>query len=388
MNVRSQPINFLGLDSTCISFLPHLFITINHLKLNNMKKQLLATCFVALIAILNVHAQTSTYFVSSNAHSLLDTYRDLVTQTNTQDCIYDNTGNPDANPPVKGNRHCTFSAMSAKGYNVGAPGFVSFASWYWFEHTNPITSNSFHSAWFSDTIEANAVLCRNTWPQPIVNPFKADVAIDNHVFEVILVPVSTYQSGYATTSLFVSGEDPANPFTSMLVKAADIQAINDVYLEAPTGYMNAYLSDKYNSSYSSVGIICEVVLKTGEKKACYIFNNYDDSGTLQWKNQNCCAITSNSTFSKATASSTLSKIDGKQAIGLRAYPNPANGIVTISGLQGKGMLRLLNATGKEVARKQVYSNVGTIEISNYTKGVYLVEYITNVGHQTIKIIKK
>jgi hypothetical protein len=62
-----------------------------------MKKYFLIL-FCATCTILNAQS----YFVSSNAHSLVDAYRDLVTQTNTKSCTYDNSGNPASLPQVKG----------------------------------------------------------------------------------------------------------------------------------------------------------------------------------------------------------------------------------------------------------------------------------------------
>jgi hypothetical protein len=224
------------------------------------------------------------YYVSSNAHSLIDSYRDLVTQTNTKECPYDNTGNPAANPKVKGNRYTVFSAMSAKGYSAGTVGYISFSSWYWFEHTEPKSTIPFHTAWFSDSIQANAVLCKSSWPIPIVNPFPSTVNIDNHVFEVILVPVKAYQSANLTTTVFSHAEDTANPFAAVQIKAADIKTINDVYIEEEAGYMSKKITAKYTDVNSSVGLICDVVMKNGQSLSCYIFNNYD-GGTMRWKNK-------------------------------------------------------------------------------------------------------
>jgi hypothetical protein len=227
----------------------------------------------------------SNYFVSSNAHSLMDSYRDLITQTNTKECPYDNTGNPAANPKVKGNRYTSFSAMTAKGYNAGTTGYISFSSWYWFEHTEPKSTIPFHTAWFSDSIQANAVLCKSSWPIPIVNPFPSTANIDNHVFEVILVPIAVYQSANLTASLFSHAEDIANPFAAVQIKAADIKVINDVYIEADGEYMSKKIASKYSDVNSSVGIICDVIMKNGQALSCYVFNNYDGSGTMHWKNK-------------------------------------------------------------------------------------------------------
>jgi hypothetical protein len=222
------------------------------------------------------------YFVSSNAHNLIDSYRDLVTQTNTKSCTYDNSSNPGV-PHVKGTYYCTYSAMSAKGYNVGTAGYISFSSWYWHTHTEPKTTMAFHTAWFSSELKQAAVLCPDCYQKPLVNPFPATTDIDNHVFEVILVPVSVYRRRKMTTVSFLHAEDATNPFATVQIKAINVAKIHDVSVEAAGGYMDLHVTISYNNVHSSVGLMCDVLLKSGKSVKCYIFNNYDGSQTMVWK---------------------------------------------------------------------------------------------------------
>jgi hypothetical protein len=173
--------------------------------------------------------------------------------------------------------------MSAKGYNAGAAGFVSFSAWYWYAHTESKYTIAFHSAWFSSEIQENAVICKDCWHQPLVNPFPATVNMDNHVFEAILVPVKAYQQGRMNASVFSHAEDATNPFAAIQIKASDVAKIYDVSIEGAGGYMNLNLPTQYNEVHSSVGLICDVLLKNGKTMKCYVFNNYDASGTMIWK---------------------------------------------------------------------------------------------------------
>jgi hypothetical protein len=61
----------------------------------------------------------SSFLVSSNAHDLVDSYRDVVNEKNIKNCDYDNTGGLDT-VIVKGNRQMVTAAMSAKGFMAGA----------------------------------------------------------------------------------------------------------------------------------------------------------------------------------------------------------------------------------------------------------------------------
>jgi hypothetical protein len=242
-----------------------------------MKKYFLIL-FCATCTILNAQS----YFVSSNAHSLIDSYRDLVTQTNIQSCTYDNSSNPASLPQVKGSYYCTFNAMSAKGYSSGTAGFISFSAWYWYTHTDLKSTIAFHTAWFSSHAPEIAVLCPDCYQKPLVNPFPTTVNMDNHVFQAIFVPVNAYHQRRMNAFLFSDAGDSVTPFAGVQIKASDIAKIYDLSMEGAGGYMSLNLPTQYNNVNSSVGLVCEVLLKNGKVVKCYLFNNYD-GGTMIWK---------------------------------------------------------------------------------------------------------
>jgi hypothetical protein len=173
--------------------------------------------------------------------------------------------------------------MPAKGYGAGTAGFVSFSAWYWYMHPDIKSTIAFHTAWFSSEIQENAVLCKDCWHQPLVNPFPATANMDNHVFEAIFVPVSAYQQRKMNVFSFAHAEDAVNPFAAVQIKASDIAKIYDVFMEGTGGYMSLKLPTQYNDAHSSVGLVSEVLLKNGKTVKCYLFNNYDGAGTMIWK---------------------------------------------------------------------------------------------------------
>jgi hypothetical protein len=243
-----------------------------------MKKYFLIL-FCATCTILNAQS----YFISSNAHSLVDAYRDLVTQTNTKSCTYDNSGNPASLPQVKGSYYCTFNAMSAKGYSAGTAGFVSFSATYWYTHTEPKYTIPFHTMWFSSHAPEIASICSDCYQNPLVNPYPASVNMDNHSFEAIFVPVQAYHQRRMNAFSFAHAEDAVNPFAAIQIKASDIAKIYDLSMEGAGGYMNLNIPTQYNNVNSSVGLVSEVLLKNGKMVKCYLFNNYDGAGTMIWK---------------------------------------------------------------------------------------------------------
>jgi hypothetical protein len=232
----------------------------------------------------------SSFFVSSNAHDLVDSYRDVVNEKNIKNCDYDNTGGLDT-VIVKGNRQMVTAAMSAKGFVGGASGYTSFLSYRWNIYTyinqpskdvKSVTA-PFYSIWFGkeDSIRVLGTRCDSCKPNPM-----SYASSGMHVFSCILVPVEKYKTAGISETFFTSDASLrlTEPFLPLAINCNDIKAIQDLYMEDETGYMNQKHADKYSNINSSIGLVCDVVLKNGEQIACYIFNNVDGN-YLVWKNK-------------------------------------------------------------------------------------------------------
>lgn len=69
---------------------------------------------------------------------------------------------------------------------------------------------------------------------------------------------------------------------------------------------------------------------------------------------------------------------------IRLFPNPTNGVFTISGIGDEQQsMTIYNMLGK-IVKKQLCSNGTHIDISEQPKGVYIIR----IGNQTIKIVKQ
>lgn len=69
---------------------------------------------------------------------------------------------------------------------------------------------------------------------------------------------------------------------------------------------------------------------------------------------------------------------------LKVYPNPANDFITLSGLKKEENYRIFNVLGTEILKGTILDS-GKIEIQNFSKGLYFLEF--DNGY-TIKIIKE
>ncbi len=313
-------------------------------------------------------------FLSSNAHALIDSYRDLVEQKGTTSCTYD--------PTIR--YYCVSAAMSAKGYNLGCYdygcsrqvyGAVSFVSSYFYDHYDAPSRACFRTIWAEKGIYP-ALMCPDAIPAVVLYPYDHNVT-QNHSFQAIMVPVAAYQAFSDPIKRLTIGY---TALTSLAVKPEDIKAINDVYLECPTGYIKRTETQNYADVHSSKGIICDILLKNGQNISCYIINNYDGAGTLIWKNHKRTTLTS-----AATSHSTLAKVQGGDA--LQIAPNPVKDFLTIQNAMGK-TIEVVNLVGQVVLRQEKLAS-DTLDMQALPEGTYLItvsEAGTIIGQQ--KVVKQ
>jgi len=71
------------------------------------------------------------------------------------------------------------------------------------------------------------------------------------------------------------------------------------------------------------------------------------------------------------------------------YPNPANNHITISGMQAKGEILILNIAGQILIKEEVKTSATqqTIDIENLSSGMYIIQYKTTDKMQTMKFCK-
>lgn len=104
--------------------------------------------------------------------------------------------------------------------------------------------------------------------------------------------------------------------------------------------------------------------------------------------------TSGQTITNITGSpSSLPRFNGKGQLITDLYPNPTKGIVNIvvSGLTNQSItLHILDMSGRTLATKQLTVNgSNTIDISNYSKGIYMLEaQLPDGKKQQFKLVKQ
>ena len=86
--------------------------------------------------------------------------------------------------------------------------------------------------------------------------------------------------------------------------------------------------------------------------------------------------------------SNIIKLNAQSGSILTVSPNPVSNVVSINGLKQKGDLLLYNAEGKLLQQKIVSAQTTTIDMSRYSKGIYLLQYKTINEVVNQKIIKQ
>lgn len=162
-----------------------------------------------------------------------------------------------------------FGVMSTACFGgVEQPGSVSFTAFYYLDSVSVrVIWGNQQSAY--DYYAACA-------PSPIV--YEAPEGTQNHVYELRFLPVTAYNQFTGDKTTWASLKD------LQTFKVSDIASITNIRLDAPNSTLAVKEKTDYSDVFSSKGIRCTVKLKNKRTPIeCYIYNNYDKAGTIQWK---------------------------------------------------------------------------------------------------------
>ena len=73
---------------------------------------------------------------------------------------------------------------------------------------------------------------------------------------------------------------------------------------------------------------------------------------------------------------------------LQVFPNPAVNFISLSGLEGKGIIKIIAADGRLVKQIDVTNNSMLIDISILAKGLYVLQYSNDTKKEQVKILKE
>ena len=108
-------------------------------------------------------------------------------------------------------------------------------------------------------------------------------------------------------------------------------------------------------------------------------------------NGNYAVIVTQNSCSDTSACVNISTVGIKEVnslTGIKLYPNPTNSSFTISGVELNTTIAIYNAIGKLVKSIQSSDNNTTIELSEYSNGIYFIKIKNNKGESIQKLIKQ
>ncbi|MBP7965431.1 MAG: T9SS type A sorting domain-containing protein, partial [Paludibacteraceae bacterium] len=97
-------------------------------------------------------------------------------------------------------------------------------------------------------------------------------------------------------------------------------------------------------------------------------------------------VTSSYANDESECSTPITQISAEQ---FTFYPNPTSGIINLD-LQGKRIqnLKIVDVTGKIISEKNHVNSTETIDLSNFSNGLYLVILQSENGTQSFKVVKE
>jgi hypothetical protein len=222
---------------------------------------------VAETRVRNNCCTVNPFILTPCAQSLLQSFKNLTTVTGVSNC------HPRVNFPS-----VSFAMPeNCFAYQTTSASMVTYSSFYIPESKEyPGRSSEFRVIWGGDP--ANFSYYGVCPPSPIIFPHPGG-ATENHVFGAKLIKQSDYKA-------FTGPVKDYNTMAAVPSLAiSDIQILA-VYMEESGGYISTTEAGLYNNIYSSKGIVVSVKQRSGPNELCYIINNYDGAGTINWKERN------------------------------------------------------------------------------------------------------
>ena len=200
--------------------------------------------------------------------------------------------------------------------------------------------------------------------------------VGSNTLHVVVIAQSGATKTYTIMAIRMTASSDATLRTIMVDhKPANIKEENDKAYVITIDYTTSVFIDA--STNHSTATISESNL--GEKQVLPGLNTFDieviaeDGTTINY----CLEI--------MVEKEIINSIDDKELDLLVIYPNPADEYVTISGLQGKGILSLFDTSGKQFIKRNITSVEERLYVGNLSRGSYIIQITVGKNVKTVKI---
>ena len=170
--------------------------------------------------------------------------------------------------------------------------------------------------------------------------------------------------GFGTNAIFLAESDPYQLTNSDLGSWVTIPLLNPTFVNKGTGYMAAIHGRPHPTDTFTITAI------SNPASSGYIQDNGCDIGANPFGTW----YTTTSKMAIRMNFGTINKIDENQGFDFNIFPNPSNGIFTVSTELNASSILVSNVLGQEVYfnnSKGINSQV--IDLSKFDKGIYMVK---------------
>lgn len=210
---------------------------------------------------------------------------------------------------------------------------------------------------------------------PKMNPFICPSPAQNdmlpgNTYQFVLVSCNTFDNNIyslTTTGLVIDhymGQDPANIFAPGGASEWDI-------------LVDAYMVYFYSSTMPNTSTLNNPTILNGA-----VVNSGTVSSSLSLiyspVQYGDCSYNPTSSYPDSKASSVK-----ENNLKYTAYPNPANDVLNIEGVQGAVTYTVIDINGRQVSAGTLQAGAAFINVSNMAEGVYMVKLLDESGHLSV-----
>ncbi len=210
---------------------------------------------------------------------------------------------------------------------------------------------------------------------PKMNPFVCPSPSQNdllpgNTYQFVLVSCNTFDNNiysFTTSGLVMDhymGQDPANVFNPGGISEWDI------LVDVPMIYYYSVTMPNVSTLNNPVilnGAVVNIGTVYSNLSLIYSPSQYGD-----------CTYDPTSSFPDSKASSVK-----ENSIKYAVYPNPANDVLNIEGLQGTATYTVIDINGRQVSTGTLQTGAAFINVSNMAEGVYMIKLMDENGQLSV-----
>jgi hypothetical protein len=254
-----------------------------------------------------------------------------------------------------------------------------------YQQWNGVTNTWVNEGYYTYTYDTNnnmTVKLYQTWNGlSWVNSSKDTMIYDNNNNRTNKLDLSWNGTAWANLEKDTMEYDANNNLTSELYQSWNSNAwVNykqNIYTYDASNNMTGELEQSWNGSTWVIA---------NQYTYAFDINNLEESAAWkEWNNTGSYIIWGDSTYYYFQTLTGINELYNK--LNIMVYPNPALNNITIESMQ-KSTIELLNIQGQTIKQQQIQQGKTDIDLSELSKGVYILRLCSNDKTEVTRIVKE